>query len=309
MTNLIYIDEEYFASNSFSSKIKYLVFEFGFYFDGSEQLRTLGYTIGSGLFATTSTYTALMNFKRNYTLFLRVLMLLVTLGVAGLILVVASGFLATIVSFFLVTGGVILFLTFLTQRELEIIDRSYGRFVEGRKGCPTSPLSSIGVITFIGDSNHGSCCRDLSEEQFKLEVNRLQKRGRDFLGFPIGLLEGLLVPLLAPPFNMERRQLLNVIRNLVDNTDADAFHIPRGKVENFKTFFYCVYQYLDSVHYRFLNQKDWSKGVFCKRLFNCFLNLRELRVEDLRVHPNKIEFAIKMEKHFRTIDSHRYTNT
>lgn len=295
-------------SNSFTSKIKYLVFELGFYFDGSEQLRTLGYTIGSGLFATTSTYTALMNFKRNYTLFLRVLMLLVTLGVAGLILVLASGFLATIVSFFLITGGVVLFLTFLSQRELEIIDRSYYRFVKD-KNSPTSPLSSIGVMTFIGDQNHGSCCRDLSEEQFKLEVNRLQKSGRDFLGFPIGLLEELLVPLLAPPFSMERRQLLSVIRNLVYNIDADAFHIPRGKVENFKTFFYCVYQYLDTVHYRFVKQKDWCKSVFCKRLFNCFLNFRELKVEDLRVHPNKVEFAIKMEKHFKTIDSHRYTNT
>ena len=71
----------------------------------------------------------------------------------------------------------------------------------------------------------------------------------------------------------------------------------------------CVYQYLDGVSYKFVKRDAWNKGVFCARLYKCFLNLRELKVEDLRVHANKIDFSTKIEKHFKAIEPSRYSDT
>jgi len=311
MKNLIYIDVENFTPNKLSSKIKYLFFELGFYFDGSEKLRDLGFEIAIKLFGASAPgfNSKLMIFKRYFAFYLRIVMLLIVIGVATMIFKSDAGPFAIILPVAIMMGGVVFFIFFLSQKELEIIDNSQGRFMKRAADKPLPPITSVGVIAITGDSNSRYSHQDISEKTFEAELNKLRLRRESFIGFPIGLIIELLKPLGAAPFGMNRKQLLDLFHNMIHDTDRQSFIIPRGNVENYKTFLYCVYQYLDGVSYKFVKRDAWNKGVFCARLYKCFLNLRELKVEDLRVHANKIDFSTKIEKHFKAIEPSRYSDT
>lgn len=302
MTNLIYINEDSFCKKSLNSKIIFLFLELTFYFDCCNEMRIWGFNIASKIFdQNNQVYKKVLVIKKYLALLFRLLILLTSIYVGYGFLGENSNFLGRIVFIISVMTGVLLYAFLFSKNELFIIDKSLDIFSDNHYGDPkiaekdnekkNVPLEDL-------DKTHEEQKENLTKDE------DLNKDNQSFFGFPIELLVKLFDPLkdgsLEEEIKITESQYERFHNIMIYDINSDPIVIPRGKHEYFRTYFYCIYDLLQEIRYKY-PYKGWKKKVFYEQLKKAVVNYKNYDETSLRVHDNMIDFSSKTKKHLRSL--------
>lgn len=301
MTNLIYINKENFSENELLSKIKFLFFEYTFYFDSSDELRRLGYDIGMLLFKKECaiSYPKILKNKKYYTIMFRLVLSLPLILIGAYYAQSSDDFLRFIICLGMIVGGLATFVFILSKSELERIDNSCSKFL-----ASITPTNS----EFNVDQKLGIKMIDLMPASVNgTEVE--DKMNTQFLGFPIELLSELLSPLqdgsLGDKIKMNNIEYQQFLDNLIFGNGINAFCIPKNRKEYFRTFFYNVYDRLNELRFK-SEDPTWTKTTFFEKLSGAVEDFRSKNEKSLRVHGERIDFSNKVKKHLTLLSENFY---
>jgi hypothetical protein len=125
-----------------------------------------------------------------------------------------------------------------------------------------------------------------------------------FFGFPVEIIHKLLDPLknggLGDKLKITQSEYVHILHNMIYDVDIDPFVIPRGKAGYFRTYFYCIYELLDEIRFKY-PQSSWNKKLFFDRLKKAVVNYQDLDETSLRDDDNKPDFSKKTKEYLRSL--------
>ena len=303
MTNLIYINEENFREKHLFSKIKFLLYEMTIYFDGSKELRMLGFNIALKIFndQNIQIYKTVLIIKKYFALVFRISILLTTVFVGFCFLGKNINFLGQVVFLLSVMIGFLMFAFLFPKYELDSIDNSLKMLVDSQKNH--FKVDGKDSEMRVQSANFDTAYIDQREHLLKKEKD-IERNNLLFLGFPVEIISKLLEPLkngtLGDKLKITQSEYVCFLHNIIYDNDLDPFVIPRKKGEFFRTYFYCIYELLDEIRFNY-PVSCWNKKIFFDRLKKTVANYQNLDEKSLRVHDNKTDFSKKTKEYLRSL--------
>lgn len=294
MTNLIYINEENFRENRLFSKIRFLFHEMIFYFDGSKEMRMVGFNIASKIFndQNIQIYKTVLIIKKYFASIFRIFILLTAIFVGFCFLLENNNFLGRVVFLLAVMTGFLLCAFLFSKDELCSIDNSknkYYEFIEETLIPANINTSTENNVKSMGSIVAQKCLSRIDEKN-------------DILGFPKDVVYKFILPLkdgsLGDGLRMKSDEFENFYRKLT--TDEGEPFIITKSIEDYRTYFQCLFLQLRGISFRY--DIYFNKGLFFKEISRTVKNFERKKTSTFKFHPNRLLLKERILKHFESIE-------